>query len=129
MSEVSAATTSDPMRPRLPDSEPFFEKPEGELFFRNLLFATPAMLVMIPLGMKALLTALGFVDGPSRVFDTIPIIASYVVPYVGWLFVFAIRPVLRNITMPVPAAARGLLFAFLLVHIGVLTSTVLAWMR
>lgn len=116
-------------RPSLPPTTPFFETPAGELFFRNLLFATPAMVIMVPIAMKALLTAVGLLSGPSRIFDTLPIVASYALPYVGWLFALAIRPVLRNLTMPVSPRVRGVLFGFLLIHIGVLAATVLAWVR
>ncbi len=126
---MSPAEAAAIRRPSLPDETPFEQTPQGELFFRNLLAATPAMIIITPLIMKALLTMAGFLDGPSRVFDTLPIVASYALPYVGWVFVFAIRPVIRNMTMPVSAPIRGLLFAFLLIHTGVLVSTVLAWTR
>jgi hypothetical protein len=129
MTYVESPAAADPHRPNLPPKSPFFETPAGELFFRNMLFVTPALIVMVPVLMKAVVTTLGFLDGPSRVFDTLPIVAGYALPWVGWLFVFAIRPALRNLTMDISPRLRGLLFAFLLIHIGVLTSTVLAWIR
>lgn len=126
---TSPAVSSAAGRPSLPPTTPFVETPAGELFFRNLLFATPAMIILVPIAMKALLTAVGLLSGPSRIFDTLPIVASYALPYVGWVFALAIRPVLRNLTMPVSPRIRGVLFAFLLMHIGVLVATVLAWVR
>ncbi len=128
-SSASETGARVPAHPDLPNDRPFVETPEGELFFRNLLMATPALIVMVPLVMKFVVTTLGFLSGPSRVFDTLPIVAGYALPYVGWVLLLAIPPVLRNIAMPVSPKIRGLLVAFLFIHIGVVIATVLAWVR
>lgn len=106
---------------------PWIETRAGGLFFVNVLLVTPAAVVLFPLAAGALLRAMGVLEGPSRMLDTIPMLAAYFLPRVGWLGApaawFAWRS-LREIRRP---GARMAMVFFLAVHLATLTYTVWRW--
>jgi hypothetical protein len=110
--------------------EPFVETRAGGLFFLNAVLAGPALLVLWPLLLRALLGGSG---GPGRLsvlLDPVPALAGHVGPYIAWLSVIPLVTTLLNLRMPLPAGARWTLRALVLVHVWVLawwTLEVLGW--
>lgn len=101
-------------------SEPFVETRAGGLFFLNAVLVGPALLVLWPVLVRALLHATGAVSGPSALLDPVPDFAARVGPYLGWLSALPFATTVWNLRMPVPAPARWALRGFALVHLGVL---------
>jgi len=115
--------------PRLAESEtPFLETPAGGLFFVNLLLATPAMVVMVPLVLKGIASTLGLVRGPAPILDTIPIVVGHALPFIGWVFVLALLPIAKNLKMTLPTWAGRALRFFAMIHVGVVGYSVLSWL-
>ena len=109
-------------------TDPWIETRQGGLFFVNALLVAPALVVLFPLTVGALVTVLA-PDRPASPFlDTIPFVASKSLPYLGWFLVIPIWTTIRNLrieTLVLPRVALGL---FLVLHISFLGYTVLSWM-
>jgi hypothetical protein len=121
MSPVERGTTTPPEPPpTAPGTDPFVETRAGSFFFLNAVLAGPALIVLWPLLLGALLRALGILDGPSRLFDPVPQLAAGVGPYVAWLAVVPLVTTLLNLRMRLPEPARWTLRALVLVHVWVL---------
>lgn len=116
-----------PGPPALPTESPFLETRAGNWFFLNLLLATPAMLVGVPLLIRAVVGTLGLVQGPAPMLDTIPAVAAYAVPWVGPLFLLAFPLIRRALSLDPPDWARRLLWAFAIVHASVITTALVLW--
>lgn len=112
--------------PREPET-PWVETREGALFFLNALLVAPELIVLLPLGVGALLRVLGLVRGPSEFLDTIPRMAEYVLPGVGWILVVPVWVTVKNLRIAKKPLARAFLSIFLLLHLGFLAYTVLRW--
>jgi uncharacterized membrane protein (GlpM family) len=111
-------------------AEPFVETRAGSFFFLNAVLAGPAVLVLWPVLLRAVLRGVGALDGPSPLLDPVPALAESVGPYVAWLAVLPLVSTLMNLRMPLPSAARWTLRALVLVHVWVLawwTLEVLGW--
>jgi len=119
---VTGAATGAP-----DDASPWVETREGGYFFVNALLFIPELVVLVPLALKGLLFVLGW-RGESVYVDTIPALAAYVLPWTGWLLVVPLWTTLRNLTMELPAPARGALLAMLAGHLGFLGWTVGHWL-
>lgn len=107
--------------------ERWVETTEGGLFFVNALLAAPELVVLVPLGMKAMLRSLGLVGEASVYFDTFPMLAGYVLPWAGWLLAIPIWTTVRNLRMETPRWASAALLGFLAVHVSFLAWTVGWW--
>ncbi|MDX1567052.1 MAG: hypothetical protein R3223_04575 [Longimicrobiales bacterium] len=84
----------------LPDrGTPWVETRAGGLFFINAVLVAPELIVLIPLILGAILRGLGLLEGPSRFIDTIPRVAAYVLPWVGWVLVVPLWTTLKNLRM------------------------------
>ena len=106
---------------RGPDGRgPFIETRAGGCFFFNAVLAGPAILVLWPVLLRAILHSTGAVVGPSTLLDPVPEFAASVGPYVAWLSVLPLVSTVLNLRLPLPAAARSALLAFAAVHVGVL---------
>ena len=101
-------------------AERFVETKEGELFFLNLVLAAPALVVLWPLLMGRLLRALGALDGPSRLWDPVPMVAAHAGPWIAWLSVVPLALAVKNLRMELPVAARRTLRALVVLHLAVL---------
>lgn len=110
-----------------PEPEPWIETREGGWFFVNALLVAPELVVLFPLAVGALVSALAPGREPSPFLDTIPFVASRALPYVGWLLAIPIWTTLRNLRMAKVRAARVALGGFLLIHVAFLSYTVWAW--
>ena len=108
------------------DGGPWVETREGGFFFVNAVLFIPELVVLVPLAVKGLLFALGW-QGESVYLDTIPALAGYVLPWTGWILVVPLWTTLRNLTMELPAPARGALLVMLAGHLGFLAWTVGHW--
>lgn len=115
--------------PELPTraESPWIESRAGGLFFVNALLAAPALMAVYPLVVRALLETLAGFDRPSPILDTVPLVAAYVAPWVGWVALPAAALVLRNLGMTDRPWARGFLWAFLGIHVTVLAYTLARW--
>ena len=113
--------------PRLPEGTPWVETREGGWFFVNALLVAPAFMVAFPWTLRWLLGMAGVASGPNRFLDTIPTIAAFIVPYVGWLAVLPLATTIHALRLVGPGRARWALRAFLLVHAGVLAYTIWWW--
>jgi hypothetical protein len=112
------------------DREPFLETRAGGLFFLNAVLAGPAVLVLWPVLLRALLGGPGAGGRLGALLDPVPAVAAEVGPYIAWLSAIPLVTTLLNLRMPLPGAARWTLRAFALVHVWVLawwTLTVLGW--
>ena len=121
---MSATRTGSPED----DREPFLETRAGGLFFLNAVLAGPAVLVLWPVLLRALLGGAGGRLG--ALLDPVPAVAAEVGPYIAWLAAIPLVTTLLNLRMPLPGAARWTLRALALVHVWVLawwTLTVLGW--
>jgi len=106
---------------------PWIESPSGELFFLNAVLVSPAAVALLPLGLRSLLRALGAsASGPYL--ETVPAVAAYVAPWVGWLALLPLATTVKNLRMERRPAPRVALGAFLVVHLGVLAYTFGRWL-
>lgn len=105
---------------------PWVETREGAYFFVNGLLVMPELVILVPLGLKGLLSLFG-AGGESVYLDTFPMLAGYVLPWAGWLLVVPIWTTLRNLRMELPGGARLALRTMLLSHVGFLAWTVWHW--
>jgi hypothetical protein len=108
-------------------TEPWIETRQGGLFFVNALLAAPALVVLFPLTVGALVSALAPDRPLSPFLDTIPFVASNFLPYLGWFLVIPIWTTIRNLrieTLGLPRAALGF---FLVLHLSFLGYTILSW--
>ena len=112
-------------RPRR--DEPWIETRAGGLFFLNAVIVGPVALVLVPVVVGAVVRGMGLVEGPSAVLDTIPAVARYVAPTVGWLAAPAAWLVLWTLRGTEEKEARWALLVFLAAHLGVLAYTVSRW--
>lgn len=108
--------------------EPWIESRAGGLFFVNALLATPAAIVAVSLLTGWIFRLAGLIDGPSRVFDTIPIVAAYFLPRLGWLALPAAWVAWRGLRVTDRPVARACTGVFLAVHLAVVVVTVSAWL-
>lgn len=122
---TGAAGEAPDVAPR-PD-EPWIESREGMLFFVNALFVIPEYCVLFPLGLRTLLRSLGLASGPSVFLDTLPTLATYFLPYVGWLLVVPIVLVFKTFSAH-SGWRRGVLSLFLVSHLGFLGYTLRLWL-
>lgn len=115
--------------PELPTREesPWVETRAGGLFFVNALLAAPALMAVYPLLLRTLLETFAGLEGASPVLDTVPLVAAHVAPWVGWAAVPAAALVVWNLRIADRRWARGLLWAFLTIHLAVLAYTVGRW--
>lgn len=110
-----------------PDEQPWIETRAGGLFFVNALLAAPALMVLYPVALRGLLRLFAGLERPVPVLDTVPLVAAYVAPIVGWLAIPAALLTAWNLRIVDRGWARGLLIVFLLLHVGVLAYTVTRW--
>ena len=92
----------------------------------NAVLAAPALLVLWPALLRALLRGAGALDGPSPLLDPIPEMARQVGPYLAWLSAIPLETCRRNLAMGLSTPVRWALRAFVTVHVGVLGWWVLA---
>lgn len=116
--------------PDLPQREgvPWVETRAGGFFFINAVLVAPVFMVLYPLALRALLRVLVGFEGPSPILDTVPLVAAYVAPVVGWLAVPAAVLVVWNLRLVDRTWARGLLWVFLASHLAVLAYTLARWL-
>jgi hypothetical protein len=124
MSRAMSVKTGDAER-----EAPFVETRAGGLFFFNAVLTGPAILVLWPVLLRALLRGAGALRGPSPLLDPVPAVAAQIGPYVAWLSVIPLWSIARNLRMELPTAARATLYALALVNIGVLAWWVWALAR
>jgi hypothetical protein len=119
----------DAATPDLPSrsEDPWVESRAGGLFFVNALLAAPALMVLYPFLLRAVLRAAVGFDRPSPLLDTVPLVAAHVAPVVGWLALPAAALVVWNLRMVERRWARVLLWSFLVLHLGVLVYTAARW--
>lgn len=113
----------------VPSEAPWIESREGMSFFVNAVLAAPALMVLFPLVLGGALRLVGLLEGPSVVFDTIPRVAAYVAPAVGWLAVVPLVTTGLNLRIATRRWVRALLILFLVLHLGVMGYTVFRWTR
>jgi len=109
-------------------NEPWIETREGGWFFVNALLVAPELVVLFPLALSWLATALAPDRAPSPFLDTIPFVASNALPFVGWVLVIPIWTTVKNLRMGGSRLARVALGFFLLLHLSFLAYTVRSWL-
>lgn len=113
---------------RPPGDQPWIETRAGGLFFLNAVVVGPLALVLVPVVIGAVVRGLGLMTGPSAVLDTIPAVARYVAPTLGWLAAPAAWLAIWTFRKTEKTEARWALLAFLVAHLGVLAYTVSRWL-
>lgn len=113
--------------PDLPPPEAWIETRAGGLFFVNALLIAPAALALLPWLLGALARAAGVVRGASPVLDTIPTMAWYFIPRLGWLALPAAWLAWKALAVVDRAGPRRWLFLFLGVHLATVGLTVARW--
>ena len=108
-------------------SEPWIETRRGGVFFVNALLVAPALVVLFPLTVGAVVSLLAPDRPLSPFLDTIPFVASKALPYVGWLLVIPIWTTIRNLRIETQVLPRAALGFFLVLHFAFLGYTVLSW--
>lgn len=114
-------------RPSKPRPSPWIETPQGGLFFVNVLLITPLAVILLPLVVGALLRTAGLIQGPSRIFDTIPFLAWHFAPRLGWLAAPAAWLAWRTLRMVERKGPRLTLAVFLALHMCTVAYTVYRW--
>lgn len=109
-----------------PDT-PWIETREGGLFFLNTLAVTPTAVVLFTLLLGLALRAAGLLEGPSRMVDTIPRMAHYFAPRVGWLALVGVWLSWKALAVVARRGARFWLTIFLMIHVGTVAYTVMRW--
>jgi hypothetical protein len=112
---------------RDPAKEPWIETPQGSLFFVNALLVAPEFVVLFPLCLQFLVGTITEERAPSPFLDTIPFVASYAIPFLGWLVVVPIWTTVKNLRMELGILPRAALAAFLASHLGFLGYTIFSW--
>lgn len=107
--------------------EPWIETRAGGLFFLSALLVAPALVVLVPLLAGALFRALGLIEGPSRMFDTIPRLARYFAPWVGWLAAPAAWGAWYALRAQERRGPKVWLTIFLGLHVGTVSYVVWRW--
>ena len=107
--------------------EPWIETKEGGLFFVNALFVVPAFCVLVPLSVRTLLTLVAGPRGESPFLDTIPMLATLVLPYLGWILVLPVATTLMNLHREKRLLPRVTLLLFLIIHLSFFAYTVYLW--
>lgn len=105
----------------------WIETREGGLFFVNALLIFPYVMVLVPLLTRMLVRSRGGLPGESEILDTFPLLAEHLLPRVGWLLVFPLALVIRNLRIESGAWPRAGLWSFLALHAGFLGWTVGVW--
>lgn len=115
--------------PNLPPRDtPWIETRPGGLFFVNAVLVSPELVVLFPLVVGIVLRTLGLLEGPSRFIDTIPRVAAYVLPWIGWIFVVPLWTTMKNLRMEgVGAWARRALHGMAALHGLFVAYTVWRW--
>jgi len=107
----------------------WIESPEGGLFFVNSLFIFPHLMVLLPLFTRGFVRGvLGRAPRPSTILDTFPLLAEFLLPRWGWLWVVPIGLVLRNLRVETKPGPRAALWGFLFLHLAALVWTVAGWL-
>lgn len=112
----------------LDSGEHWIETREGGWFFVNAVLVAPALMVAFPWCLRAVFRLLGLLSGPNPFFDTIPVMAAYAVPYVGWLAAIPLWLTWRSLRWEAPRGARIALRFFGLVHLCVLAYAAWWWL-
>lgn len=107
---------------------PWVETRAGGLFFVNALLVGPAFVVLFPLSLISMLRGAGIVGAEWSVLDTLPTLAGYLVPWIGWLALVPAGLCVRNLRMGVPRPAAWALRTFVLVHLGFVGWGVASWL-
>lgn len=120
---------ASPGPPNLPPREtPWIETRAGGLFFVNAVLVSPELVVLFPLAVGTVLRFLGLLEGPSRFIDTIPAVAAYVLPWIGWVFVVPLWTTMKNLRMEgVGTWARRALYGMAALHVLFLAYTAWRW--
>jgi len=115
--------------PDLPPREaPWIETRAGELFFVNAVLVSPELVVLLPLVVGFVLRSLGLLQGPSRFIDTIPRVAAYVLPWIGWVLVVPLWTTVKNLRMEgVGTWPRRALWGMGILHVLFLAYTAWRW--
>lgn len=113
--------------PDLPSPEAWIETRAGGLFFVNALLIAPAAVALLPWLLGALARAMGVVRGAAPVFDTIPAMAWYFLPRLGWLALPAAWMAWKGLAVVDRARPRRCLLLFLGVHLVTVGLTVARW--
>ena len=108
-------------------NEPWIETPQGGWFFVNALLVAPEMVVLVPLAAGLLVSFLAPGREMSPFLDTIPIVASKAIPFLGWFLVVPIWTTVRNLRMAGLLLPRIALGIFLAIHLSFLGYTVWSW--
>lgn len=119
-------TGEGPVRPPS-TGVPWIETRAGALFFLNAVLVAPVAMVAFPLLVGWIVRGAGWLVGPSPMFDTIPRLAHYFAPRLGWLAApaaFLAWKGVRETGRPGPRIWTG---GFLLVHLATFGYTVLRW--
>ncbi len=116
--------------PRLEEgrSDPWIETPLGMLFFVNAVLVAPEYCVLLPLGVRTMLRALGMAQAPSVFLDTFPLVAARALPDLGWLLLLPVGLVIKNLRVERTPKLRAALLLFLTSHMAFLGYAVLAWL-
>ncbi|MGD2068837.1 MAG: hypothetical protein PVI57_09225 [Gemmatimonadota bacterium] len=109
------------------DHAPWIETRAGSLFFLNALLVAPAAMALVPLGLGAALRGLGVLVGPSPLFDTIPRVARYFAPRLGWLAAPAAVVAWKGLGVVDRKGPRRALIVFLVAHVATVAYTVWRW--
>lgn len=96
--------------------ERWIETRRGGLFFVNALLIFPHVMVLVPLLTRVLVRSRGGLPGESRIVDTFPLLAEYLLPRMGWLLVIPLALVIHNLRLEPATAPRLGLWAFLGLH-------------
>lgn len=121
------APRPDPSHADGPDDQPWIETRAGGLFFVNALLVAPVGIVLVPVLFGALVRWLGWVQGPSAMLDTIPAVAWYFAPRVGWLAAPAAWLAWKGRGVTERRWPRIWLTVFTGLHLAVLAFTVWRW--
>lgn len=123
--------TEDPLEGRsprdLPPGERWVETRPGGLFFASALLVAPAAMAVLPWLLGEVGRSVGVIEGPARLLDTIPTMAWYFVPRLGWLALPAAWLTWTALRAVDRRGPRGWLVVFLVVHLSTLGLAVARW--
>jgi len=110
-----------------PPSDAWIETRAGGLFFVNALLVAPLGVALFPWLLGVLARATGVVRGASPILDTIPTMAWYFLPRLGWLALPAAWLAWRGLAVVDRAGPRRWLRVFLAAHVATVAAAMARW--
>ena len=117
-----------PSAPVVSSDSPWIETREGMTFFTHCVLIAPQFVVLFPMLLGWMVAPIGAPDSLLRILDTIPTLAAFALPFMGWLFLVPAWFAWKARAQMGPTLARAFLALFTLLHLGFVAYAAWFWM-